>query len=115
MDDKQYKKVINAWSMYDWANSAFATTIMAVILPIYYSTIAEGSLTSTQTTSYWAYTNSIALILVAFISIALGAIADFRGEKKRFLTIFALIGIAATAFMFFLTSGDWIFASILNS
>lgn len=113
MDDKQYKKVINAWSMYDWANSAFATTIMAVILPIYYSTIAEGSLTSIQTTSYWAYTNSIALILVAIISIALGTIADFRGEKKRFLTIFALIGIAATAFMFFLTSGDWIFASIL--
>ena len=113
MEDKKYKKIINAWAMYDWANSAFATTIMAVILPIYYSTIAEDSLTATQTTSYWAYTNSIALVLVAIISIALGTIADVRGEKKRFLTIFALIGIAATAFMFFLTSGDWIFASIL--
>ena len=113
MEEKQYKKIINAWSMYDWANSAFATTIMAVVLPIYYSTIAEPSLTPTQTTSYWAYTNTIALILVAIISIGLGAIADFRGEKKRFLTVFALIGIAATALMFFLTSGDWLFASVL--
>jgi UMF1 family MFS transporter len=113
MDEKKYKKIINSWSMYDWANSAFATTIMAVVLPIYYSTIAAPSLTPNQTTSYWAYTNSIALILVAIISIGLGAVADFRGEKKRFLTIFALLGIAATAFMFFLTSGDWLFASVL--
>jgi len=113
MEDKKYKKIINSWAMYDWANSAFATTIMAVVLPIYYATIAEPSLTPNQTTSYWAYTNSIALILVAIISIGLGAVADFRGEKKRFLTIFALIGIAATAFMFFLTSGDWLFASVL--
>ena len=52
MEEKQYKKIINAWSMYDWANSAFATTIMAVVLPIYYSTIAGPSLTPTQTTSY---------------------------------------------------------------
>ncbi|NOQ39001.1 MAG: MFS transporter, partial [Anaerolineales bacterium] len=45
MDEKKYKKIINSWSMYDWANSAFATTIMAAVLPIYYSAIAEPSLT----------------------------------------------------------------------
>ena len=113
MDDKKYKQIINAWSMYDWANSAFATTIMAAVLPIYYSAIAEPSLTPTQTTSFWGYTNSIALIFVALISPILGAIADFRGQKKRYLTYFALLGIAASALMFFLTSGDWLFASIL--
>lgn len=113
MDDKNYKKIINAWSMYDWANSAFVTTIMAAVLPIYYSAIAETSLTPTQTTAYWGYTNSIALILVALISPILGAIADFRGAKKRYLTYFALLGIAASALMFFLTTGDWLFASIL--
>ncbi len=113
MEDKNYKKIINSWSMYDWANSAFATTIMAAVLPIYYSAIAEPSLTPNQTTAYWGYTNSIALILVALLGPILGAIADFRGAKKRYLTYFALIGITATALMYFLTSGDWLFASIL--
>ncbi len=113
MEEKRYKKIINSWSMYDWANSAFATTIMAAVLPIYYRTIAESSLTGNQVTSYWAYTNSIALLLIALVSPILGAMADFRGQKKRFLTIFALLGIVATAFMFFLTTGDWLLASTL--
>ncbi len=113
MEDKKYKKIINSWSMYDWANSAFATTIMAAVLPIYYSTIAESSLAPNQATAYWGYTNSIALLLVALLSPILGAVADFRGAKKRYLTYFALIGISATALMYFLTSGDWLFASVL--
>ncbi len=113
MEEKNYKKIINSWSMYDWANSAFATTIMAAVLPIYYRTIAESTLTGNQVTSYWAYTNSIALLLIALVSPILGAMADFRGQKKRFLTIFALLGIVATAFMFFLTTGDWLLASTL--
>ncbi len=113
MDEKKYKKIINSWSMYDWANSAFATTIMAAVLPIYYSAISEPSLTPNQATAYWGYTNSIALLLVALLSPILGAVADFRGAKKRYLTYFALIGITATALMYFLTSGDWLFASVL--
>ncbi len=113
MEDKKYKKIINSWAMYDWANSAFATTIMAAVLPIYYRAIAEPTLTGNQITSYWAYTNSIALLLIAIISPILGAMADFKGAKKRYLTIFALGGIVATAFMFFLTTGDWLLASSL--
>ena len=113
MEDKKYKKIINSWAMYDWANSAFATTIMAAVLPIYYRAIAEPTLTGNQITSYWAYTNSIALLLIAIISPILGAMADFKGHKKRYLTIFALGGIVATAFMFFLTTGDWFLASSL--
>ena len=113
MKEKAYRKVINAWSMYDWANSAFATTIMAAVLPVYYSAIAEPVLTNTQSTAYWAYTNSIALLLIAVLSPILGAIADYRGRKKRYLTYFAFFGIAATALMFFITTGDWLLASIL--
>ena len=113
MDDRNYKKIINAWSMYDWANSAFATTIMAAVLPIYYRAIAEDTLTGNQITSYWAYTTAIAMLLIALITPILGAMADFKGHKKRYLTIFALVGIVATAFMFFLTTGDWLLASSL--
>jgi len=111
--DKAYRKVINAWSMYDWANSAFATTIMAAVLPVYYSAIAQPALTRTQSTAYWGYTNSIALLLIALISPILGTIADYRGQKKTYLTYFAFGGITATALMFFITTGDWLLASIL--
>jgi len=97
MDEKKYKKIINSWSMYDWANSAFATTIMAAVLPIYYSAIAEPALTPNQATAYWGYTNSIALLLVALLSPILGAVADFRGAKKRYLTYFASILFPAAA------------------
>jgi UMF1 family MFS transporter len=113
MESKAYRKVINSWAMYDWANSAFATTIMAAVLPIYYSAIAEPVLTKTQSTAYWGYTNSIALLLVALLSPILGAMADYKGRKKHYLTYFALVGIAATALMFFLTTGDWLLASLL--
>ena len=113
MEDKNYKKIINSWAMYDWANSAFATTIMAAVLPIYYSVIASPAISKAQATSYWGYTNSLALLLIALLSPILGAMADFRGHKKRFLTVFALIGIFGTALMFFLTTGDWLLASIL--
>jgi UMF1 family MFS transporter len=113
MEDKNYKKIINSWAMYDWANSAFATTIMAAVLPIYYSAIASPAISKTQATSYWGYTNSLALLLIALLSPILGAMADFRGHKKRYLTIFALVGIAGTSLMFFLTTGDWLLASVL--
>ncbi|MCK4801176.1 MAG: MFS transporter [Anaerolineales bacterium] len=115
MDDKKYKKIINAWSMYDWANSAFVTTVMAAILPIYYANIASPSLTPNQSTTYWAYTTAIGLLLVALVSPILGVLADFRGHKKRYLTYFVVVGITATSLMYFLTSdsGDWLFASIL--
>ena len=113
MEDKKYKKIINSWAMYDWANSAFATTIMAAVLPIYYSAIASPAISKTQATSYWGYTNSLALLLIALLSPILGAMADFRGHKKRYLTIFALVGITGTSLMFFLTTGDWLLASVL--
>ncbi|MBL7164101.1 MAG: MFS transporter [Anaerolineales bacterium] len=112
MDDKNYKRTINAWSMYDWANSAFATTIMAAVLPVYYASVAGANLPGNRATVYWGYTTSIALLLAAILSPILGAIADFRGAKKRFLTLFAMTGIFGTALLFFVTTGDWLMASI---
>ena len=50
MEEKQHKRAINAWAMYDWANSAFATTIMAAVLPVYYSSVAASSLEPYQAT-----------------------------------------------------------------
>ena len=110
--EKLHKKIINSWCMYDWANSAFATTIMAAVLPTFYSTVAGKDLAGNQATVYWGYTTSIALLIVAVISPILGAIADYSGIKKRLLTGFAMLGIFFTALLYFVSTGDWLMASI---
>ena len=112
MEEKQHKRAIWAWTMYDWANSAFATTIMAAVLPVYYASVAAANLPGNLATVYWAYTTSISLLIAAILSPILGAIADFSGAKKRFLTIFMLLGVTATALLYFVRTGDWLMASI---
>jgi len=107
------RKAINAWCMYDWANSAFATTIMAVIFPVYYGTVAARDLPPTTATSYWGYTNTTAMLLVALMAPGLGAMADYSGARKRFLMYFAAGGIFFTALMVFIGVGDWKTASFL--
>jgi UMF1 family MFS transporter len=108
-----HRKELRAWAMYDWANSAFATTVMAGVLPVYYATVAGGDLPGNRATVYWGYTTSIALALIAIISPVLGAAADFKGAKKRFLGVFAALGVGATALLYFAGSGDWLFASVV--
>lgn len=113
VNEQNRKKAIWAWTMYDWANSAFVTTIMAAVLPVYYSSVAAATLPANLATAYWGYTTSLAALLAAIISPVLGAMADFRGSKKSFLTIFMIIGVTATALMYFISTGDWLLASLL--
>jgi UMF1 family MFS transporter len=108
-----HRKELRAWAMYDWANSAFATTVMAGVLPVYYASVAGATLPGNRATVYWAYTSSIALAIIAVLSPLLGAAADYLGAKKRFLGIFAVLGIGATALLYFAGSGDWLFASVV--
>jgi MFS transporter, UMF1 family len=109
---RAYRKVVNSWAMYDWANSAFATTIMAAVLPVYYSTVAGVNLSGNLATVYWGYTTTIALLITALLAPLLGAIADYSGAKKRFLMSFAALGILFTALLYFVLSGDWLLASL---
>ncbi len=113
MDEKAHKKAIWAWTMYDWANSGYVTTIMAAVLPVYYSSVAASNLAPNVATAYWGYTTSLAALLAALVSPVLGAMADFRGSKKQFLAIFMLLGVVAAALMYFIQEGAWLFASIL--
>jgi UMF1 family MFS transporter len=113
MQDKAYKKIINAWCMYDWANSAFATTIMAAVLPTFYGAVAAAGLPGNMATVYWGYTSSIALLIGAVLAPTLGALADYLGAKKRFLAVFAIIGIFFTSLLVLVSRGDWLLASIL--
>jgi len=99
--------------MYDWANSAFMTTIIAAVFPIYYARVAASGLDSDVAQERYQLTTAIALVVIAALAPVLGALADFRAIKKRMLTVFALLGIVATAGMFFIESGDWALALVL--
>jgi len=101
------------WCLYDWANSAFATTIMAAVLPVYYSTVAAATLPRNQASSYWGYTNTVAMLIIASLSAPLGAMADAAGKRKSYLLRFALIGILASGLLASVGRGGWLWASFL--
>jgi UMF1 family MFS transporter len=112
--DETRRKIVNAWCMYDWANSAFATTIMGALFPPFYRALAiESGLAENTATAYWGYTTSIALLVIALIAPVLGAIADYTGGKKRYVAFFAGLGILATAAFVFIGTDTWLLASIL--
>ncbi|MFH1008072.1 MAG: MFS transporter [Candidatus Latescibacterota bacterium] len=110
---EQRRKVIWAWWSYDWANSAFATSILATLLPYYYRTVAGASLSGNRATIYWGYTVSIALFLIAVSAPILGAIGDHTGSRKPFLAFLAGLGAFTTGSLVFVGSGDWLLASVL--
>ena len=112
MEEKNHKRAIRAWTMYDWANSVFATSIMAAILPVYYAKVAVQSSQANQATIYWSITTSIGLLLVAVLGPILGAMADFLGAKKRMMTIFVFLGVIGTALLYLVKTGDWFIASL---
>ncbi len=113
MQNTGHKRAINAWAMYDWANSSFSTTISAAVLPVYYANVAAVTLPENMRSAYWAYTTTISLLLVAVLGPILGAMADYSGIKKRLLMVFMALGVTATALLFFVGQGDYVLASTL--
>jgi UMF1 family MFS transporter len=99
--------------MYDWANSAFATTIMGAVLPTFYSAVAGAGLPGNTATVYWGYTSSIAMLLNAVMAPVLGAVADYLGAKKRLLAFFTAFGVFFTSLLVIVTTGQWLLASVL--
>jgi UMF1 family MFS transporter len=107
-------RTVRAWCLYDWANSAFATTVMAALYPPFFRSLATAAgISESRATAYWGYTAALALLLVSLGAPVLGAIADLTGTRKRFLALFAGAGIAATAA--FTLNGDdtWLLAAAL--
>jgi len=114
IDETTYKRRIRAWTLYDWANSAFYTTILAAVLPVYFSQVAGATLPSEATaTAYWSLALSIALLISAILSPILGTVSDVMRGKKRFLAYFTLIGVVATGCMILVDRGDWALALVL--
>ena len=108
-----HRPELRAWAMYDWANSAFMTTVVAAVFPIYFSSVAAADLDPAVASFRFAVTTTVALTITALLAPVLGAIADAAGIKKWMLGVFLGLGAIATACMFFIQRGDWILAAIL--
>jgi MFS transporter, UMF1 family len=107
------KKAILSWSFYDWANSAFATTVMAGFFPLFFKAYWANQADVTESTFYLGLANSLASVFVAAMAPFLGAIADRGTAKKKFLTLFAVMGIVSSGGLWMVEQGLWQFAATL--
>ncbi|WP_233279597.1 MFS transporter [Acidihalobacter yilgarnensis] len=104
---------ILAWALYDWANSAFATVVMAGFFPIFFREYWSRGQASETITFHLGAVNSGASLVIALVAPVLGAMADRGHAKKRFLAAFTVLGILGTAGMFSLGGGHWMRAAAL--
>ena len=98
---------IMAWALYDWANSAFATTVMAGFFPIFFKQYWAGQLSASDSTFYLGLGNSTASVLILLMAPIIGAIADRCLLRKRMLMLFALLGSAMTALLYTVPYAHW--------
>jgi UMF1 family MFS transporter len=96
--------------MYDWANSVFATTVMAGFFPIFFKEYWSFGVDVNMSTAQLGFGNSIASLFVALMAPILGAIADRGSAKKKFLIFFAYLGVLMTAGLFLVQKGQWVLA-----
>lgn len=95
-----YTREEKSWMLYDWANSAFATIIAAVILPIFFKEIAVScGVSDVDATAWWGYATSAGTLICAVLAPFLGTLGDFRGMKKRLFALFMLVGVISTALL----------------
>ncbi len=110
---KADSKKIWAWSFYDWANSAFSTTVMAGFFPIFFEKYWSDPNDVIQSTYQLGWANSLASIVVAALAPFLGAIADRGSAKKKFLIFFCYIGVVMTGGLYMVAQGEWELAVLL--
>ena len=112
--DRDYQRVVRAWALYDWANSAFVVIILTAVFPVYYrALVTNAGGVPENATAYWAYTTSVSLLLVALVGPVLGAIADVVGGKKWFLGAALIFGVSGSMGLAFLGEGTFLLGSLI--
>jgi UMF1 family MFS transporter len=101
------------WALCDWANSAFATTVMAGFFPLYFKQFWNAGVEATESTFRLGVANAIASVIVAFLAPLIGAVADKGGARIRLLMLFTVLGAAMTVGMFWVAKGEWQAAAVL--
>jgi UMF1 family MFS transporter len=100
-------RAVWSWALYDWANSAFATTVMAGFFPTFLKEYWSAGDPAAESTWHLGAGNAVAGLIIALLAPVLGAIADQGGVKRRFLLLFTVLGIAMTGALYFVERGDW--------
>lgn len=98
------KKRIFVWTLFDFANTSFSIIVVTFLYAVYFKKVVAGG--EAIGDFYWSISTSIAMIVTAFISPVLGAIADYSTGKKRFLLFFTILCIIATALLYFVSEGS---------
>jgi UMF1 family MFS transporter len=109
----QNNRAVWSWALYDWANSAYATAVMAGFFPVFFKNYWGHSLTATQSTFYLGVGNSVASLIIVLLAPVLGSIADCGSKKKAMLSFFAFLGILMTALLGMVAEGQWLLAVII--
>ncbi|MCG1036704.1 MFS transporter [Polaribacter sargassicola] len=113
------KKLINAWAFYDWANSVYSLVISTAVFPLYYSAVTDGKTVSflgvnwSHSDSLYSYALSFSFLIVAFISPILSGIADYTGNKKKFMKFFCWLGGLSVASLYFFEDIDTVWIGIV--
>ena len=102
-----------AWAFYDWANSAYATTVMAGFFPIFFSQYWSAGISGSVTTFRLGVANGTASLIIAFLAPVLGAISDRGGTRMRFLFTFAALGVVMSSSLYFVEQGQWQYAAVI--
>ncbi len=96
-----------AWAFYDWANSAFATVVIAGFFPIFFKEFWASELTTSDSTFQLGLANSVASLVIVIIAPLLGSLADQQQHKKRYLILFAMLGISMACALALVEQGAW--------
>jgi UMF1 family MFS transporter len=107
------RKAVWGWALYDWANSAFATTVIALFFPIFFATYWNHGVDSSLATARLGLANSTAGLLVALLAPVLGAVADKASRRKKLLILFAYLGALMTGALFLVEQGQWAWAALV--
>jgi MFS transporter, UMF1 family len=108
-----HRPELRAWGMYDWANSAFMTTIIAAVFPAYFAAVAGAGLPEGVAMARYGAATTISIVLAILIAPIIGTIADLRPLKKRLLAFFLGLGVLGCCLMFFIHQGDLLLAMLL--
>ncbi len=119
MAEKNNRKVINAWAMYDWANSSYPLVITTAIFPIFFDNVTSTTLpdgtrsdlvqafgTTFRNSELFAYVSALSFLIIAFTSPMLSGIADYSGAKKKFLMFFCILGAVSCGSLFFFNADN---------
>lgn len=118
--EKGNPKLINAWAFYDWANSVYSLVIGTAVFPLYYVAKTkdnDGMVpflgTEFHNTTLLSYSLSFSFLVVAFLSPILSGIADYTGNKKKFMQFFCYLGSFSVMSLFFFTGIDTLWVGIV--